>query len=78
MNKIISESTTGKQRSVPALIFFLATNFAIGAVGGIVTASSVGSWYRTLNKPGFNPPDFIFAPVWTTLYALIGFAAWRE
>jgi tryptophan-rich sensory protein len=77
VNKIISESTAGKQHSVAALLFFLATNFAIGTIGGIVTASSVGSWYRTLNKPAFNPPDFIFAPVWSTLYALIAFAAWR-
>lgn len=43
-----------------------------GAIGSVFTSSSVGSWYRTLNKPPFSPPSWIFAPVWTLLYLLIG------
>ncbi|HOJ31519.1 MAG TPA: tryptophan-rich sensory protein [bacterium] len=43
-----------------------------GAIGSIFTSSSVGNWYRTLNKPIFNPPDWIFAPVWTLLYIMMG------
>jgi len=46
-------------------------------LGGWVTAGSVSSWYPTLAKPLFNPPDWVFAPVWTTLYALMALAAWR-
>jgi len=56
---------------------FLALCLAISAIGGWVTADSVGSWYRTLQKPVFNPPDWVFAPVWTLLYLMIALAGWR-
>jgi len=49
---------------------------AAGAIGGLATASSVRTWYATLAKPPFNPPAWIFGPVWTALYALMGVAAW--
>lgn len=44
----------------------------IGATAGIATASSIGGWYVTLNKPFFNPPNYLFGPVWSTLYILMG------
>ena len=44
----------------------------IGAIGGIATASGVTTWYTTLNKPFFNPPNYLFGPVWTLLYLLMG------
>ena len=47
----------------------------VGALSGFATQSSVDTWYATLNKPSFNPPNWIFAPVWTTLYILMGVAA---
>lgn len=43
-----------------------------GLIGSIFTANSVTSWYATLNKPSFNPPSWIFAPVWTSLYLMMG------
>lgn len=43
-----------------------------GIIGSIFTISAIPSWYQTLNKPSFAPPNFIFAPVWTALYALMG------
>jgi tryptophan-rich sensory protein len=49
----------------------------VGAVSGIATAHSIDGWYATLAKPSFNPPNDIFGPVWTTLYVLMGVAAWR-
>ena len=47
---------------------------AVGGIGGIATLSALGSWYRTLRKPAWNPPDAVFGPVWTTLYVLMGVA----
>ncbi|MBX2973168.1 MAG: tryptophan-rich sensory protein [Flavobacteriales bacterium] len=47
----------------------------IGALSGIATDSSVRTWYPTLEKPVFNPPNWIFGPVWTFLYVLMGIAA---
>lgn len=46
----------------------------IGYAGGFATASSLSDWYLTLNKPIFNPPNWIFGPVWTVLYILMGIA----
>lgn len=45
-----------------------------GVIGGLFTAKSVTTWYLTLNKPVFNPPGWLFGPVWITLYALMGIA----
>jgi tryptophan-rich sensory protein len=47
----------------------------IGFLSGFATQSSVNDWYLALNKPSFNPPNWIFAPVWTLLYILMGIAA---
>lgn len=52
----------------------------VGVVAGIFTSSGVDGWYAVANKPWFNPPNWIFAPVWTTLYILMGialFLVWR-
>ena len=56
------------------LIISLAIPLAIGAIGGFFSASSVNSWFTTLHKPSFNPPVWIFFPVWTVLYILMGIA----
>jgi tryptophan-rich sensory protein len=49
---------------------------AVGGLGGWLTASTVDSWYPTLVRPPFSPPNWIFGPVWTTLYVLMGVSAW--
>lgn len=59
------------------LLGFLVACFAIAAIGGAVTSGSVGTWYVTLQKPSFNPPNWIFGPVWTVLYAAMAIAVWR-
>jgi benzodiazapine receptor len=56
---------------------FVVLCLAISAIGGWITAKSVGTWYQTLQKPVFNPPDWVFAPVWTMLYLMIAVAGWR-
>lgn len=53
----------------------VVTCLAVGYFSGIVTRSSIETWYPTLIKPSFNPPNWIFAPVWSTLYILMGIAA---
>lgn len=48
-----------------------------GIIGSVFTISAIPTWYETLVKPVFNPPNWIFGPVWTTLYALMGVSAYR-
>ncbi|MDD7909489.1 tryptophan-rich sensory protein [Pseudovibrio exalbescens] len=50
--------------------------YATGLYGGVVTAPAIPEWYAGLTKPFFSPPNWLFAPVWTTLYALIAIAIW--
>lgn len=45
-----------------------------GVIGSLFTAPAVANWYPTLDKPVFNPPDWLFAPVWTLLYLMMGIA----
>lgn len=60
-----------------ALCGFLALTLAVGVSAGFATANGVEGWYAKLAKPSFNPPDWLFAPVWTFLYVLMAIAAWR-
>ena len=64
------------RRQTFALFAFIVVCLAIGAIGGAVTSTSVGTWYQQLRKPSFNPPDWVFAPVWTVLYIAMAVAAW--
>ncbi|MDH4094110.1 MAG: tryptophan-rich sensory protein [Betaproteobacteria bacterium] len=66
-----------RARDTAGLAVFLAINVAVSALGGWATASSVGTWYQGLAKPAFNPPDWVFAPVWSALYLMIAVAGWR-
>jgi translocator protein len=59
-----------------ALTGFLLICFLAGGLGGWATAQSVTEWYPTINKPAWNPPSWVFAPVWTTLYVMMAIAAW--
>lgn len=58
------------------LIGFIALCFFAAGLGAAATSSSVGGWYRTLTKPSWNPPDWLFGPVWSTLYLMMAISAW--
>ena len=65
------------RRSLIALAVCLALCFGVAAIGGAVTTPQINGWYATLAKPSFNPPDWIFGPVWSLLFAMMAIAAWR-
>lgn len=58
------------------LIFFIALCFVAAGIGGAVTTPNIEGWYATLAKPSWNPPNWIFGPVWTALYLMMALAAW--
>jgi tryptophan-rich sensory protein len=58
------------------LLLFLFLCFSVEIIGGWLTRSSVSSWYPTLHKPSWNPPNWIFGPVWTILYGLMAISLW--
>ena len=60
-----------------SLLFILIITFTASGIGGFVTASFKEPWYSEIILPGFNPPSWVFAPVWTTLYVLMSVAIWR-
>jgi len=63
-----------KKSILPLLVFILITLFA-GFIGSFFTTPSIASWYAFINKPSFSPPNWLFAPVWSLLYILMGIAA---
>jgi len=63
------------------LIFSICLCFLVAFFGSLATFSSIATWYAHLNKPFFNPPNFIFGPVWSVLYVLMGislFLVWDK
>jgi len=77
----MAETTRLGRRSLLSLLTFVVICFGAAALGSLVTAGSVESWYAGINKPPWTPPNWLFGPVWTLLYlmmALSGWLIWRE
>jgi tryptophan-rich sensory protein len=72
---------TVDRREIGVLIGFVLLCELVGVLGALATAPAIETWYATIAKPGFTPPSWVFGPVWTLLYFLIGVAAflvWRQ
>lgn len=54
------------------LLFSIALSFAAAGIGSLATTPNIPTWYAVLEKPFFNPPNWVFGPVWTLLYLLMG------
>jgi tryptophan-rich sensory protein len=70
-----------KKGDIWKLVVSIIACLAAGAIGSIFTRQAIPTWYATLEKPAFNPPNWVFMPVWTLLYIMMGVAAflvWRK
>ena len=70
-------SSVKASRSGLRLVGFMAASFTAGAIGSLATFANVRTWYPLLHKPSWNPPSWVFGPVWTVLYVLMAVAIWR-
>lgn len=59
------------------LLVFVIICLGAAGLGASATTPQIDGWYKTLNKPSWNPPSYVFGPVWTTLYVMMAIAAWR-
>jgi benzodiazapine receptor len=64
------------KNKILSFILFTLVTYSASAIGGFATITFKEPWYSLLIKPSFNPPDWIFAPVWTTLYLMMTIAIW--
>ena len=62
--------------SLVSLLPFVVVCFTAAGIGSLVTNSSVKTWYAELHRPAWTPPNWIFGPVWTTLYLMMAISAW--
>ena len=72
----VREEATG-WKSAAGLAGLTAMTYGVGALGGASTQKGVGLWYSLLRKPPYQPPRWIFAPVWGVLYGAIALSGWR-
>ena len=64
------------KKNIILLMLTLLFSFGVEWIGGLLTRSSLSTWYITLKKPAWNPPNFVFPIVWTTLFGMIGVSFW--
>jgi len=70
-----------KISNITKLIISIVTPRMLESIGGLIISDAVTEWYATLNRPFFNPPNWVFVPVWTTIYLLLGvslYYVWKQ
>ena len=70
------EHSLSLSQQLTGLIAWILVCFACAGIGSAVTIPNLEVWYAGLNQPSWNPPNWIFGPVWTTLFAMMAVAAW--
>jgi tryptophan-rich sensory protein len=73
----VSEDDSAVRHNRQILYAFVIGTLVVGATASVFTEPNIAGWYASLTKPSFNPPNFVFAPVWTALYVMMAVAAWR-
>jgi benzodiazapine receptor len=72
LQRLTKIKTDKKMKKILTLLLCIVGTLLVGGIAGIATATSIDTWYTTLHKPSFNPPNYLFGPVWTVLYILMG------
>ncbi len=79
-NPFLKRLSASYKKDILRLGISIAIPLMAGVIGSIFTSQSVSTWFQTIEKPSFSPPNWLFGPVWTTLYVLMGvslFLIWR-
>ncbi len=77
----MKRTSSSRTKQIIAFVIALLVPLAVGGIGSLVTISEIPNWYTTIAKPNLNPPNWLFGPVWTLLYVLMGislFLIWRQ
>jgi tryptophan-rich sensory protein len=72
---------TSKSVNILKFIVSIVIPLGLGSVAGLVTSEAIPEWYASLNRPSFSPPNWLFGPVWTSIYILLGislFLVWKQ
>jgi translocator protein len=72
----MQEGLERKRNTVLSLIIFVVVCFAVAGLGSLATRPNIPTWYAALTKPSWNPPNWVFGPVWTLLYGMMAVAGW--
>lgn len=78
MTRAMNSNLAGQGRltTIGVLAGLLVICLGVGALGSVFTMDKIDTWYSTLAKPSFTPPNWVFGPVWTALYVAMAVAAW--
>jgi len=73
----LDSAQDSRKAQARALKLFVVATLVVGASGSLFTQPNIPTWYAHLVRPAIAPPNWVFAPVWTTLYVMMAYAAWR-